>query len=306
MSATEIAPVGVPTASAPAAERTESAPGGGTARSATGRAPAARRRRWPVVLSVLLVLLPAGLAAGISAQQPPTYAAVADILYEGDVSGSSESIERQLATQQVLLTNRSAIDAAAEQGGRSPEDLLDAVSVEIVEGSNVLRVRVEHGNRTGAVDLAQSLVDRYVAVVAERVSARREQQSKVVDQQISGLTERLVAIAARVGAIAAIADPPPTLVAEQRGLEEEAKVLRQQVADLQEKVLASDVEDLQAGVGRAEVLSPPTALDQPVAPQPTRAGAGGALVGLALAFALLTSTRQRRARFGPEAGVARP
>jgi uncharacterized protein involved in exopolysaccharide biosynthesis len=270
-------------------------------RPAAPRAGARRGRRRPrgwrlVTVLLLLLLLPTGLAGGLSSLQPPTYAAQADILFEAGDSGSSDTVERQLATQQVLLLSRSAVAAAAAQVGLTHDDVLGAASVQVLEGSDVLRLQVEDGSRARARAIAQSLVTQYTQAVEQRVTDRRDQQQNVIDGQLSELTARLVEISDRIAQIAAVAQPSAALAAEQRGLESEAQTLRQQVADLQAGALSSNLDNLDAGVGRAEVLAPPTVLDQPVAPQPLRAAAGGALVGLALAFGLLAYVRQRQVR----------
>ncbi len=51
-----------------------------------------------------------------------------------------------------------------------------------------------------------------------------------------------------------------------------------------------------SNIGRVHIVSAPTVLVDPVAPQPTRAAAGGALVGLVLATGLLVVLRVRRQR----------
>jgi len=56
--------------------------------------------------------------------------------------------------------------------------------------------------------------------------------------------------------------------------------------------------DASSGIGTVTVLAPPDLLDDPVGPQPFRAAAGGALVGLVLAVALLALLRHRHRRSG--------
>src|SRR3954470_24806607 len=95
-----------------------------------------RARRRPLrrgLFAVLLVLVPTVVAAVVSAQQPPTYAAEAEILYRGGQGTTSDTIERELETQRVLMVNRTAIDSAARAVGHDPESVSKRVDTKVVE-----------------------------------------------------------------------------------------------------------------------------------------------------------------------------
>ncbi|HEY4605536.1 MAG TPA: hypothetical protein VIH08_14505 [Blastococcus sp.] len=269
-----------------------------------------RARRRPLrrgLFAVLLVLVPTVVAAVVSAQQPPTYAAEAEILYRGGQTTTSDTIERELETQRVLMVNRTAIDSAARAVGHDPESVSKRVDTKVVEGSNVLRLRAEDRSRRVARVLVESLVARYTAVVQQSATNRLDAQRQAVDAQIAGANARLAQIGDRVRQITGVGlQQPPPLQAELRALESEADTLRQQVVDLQEQSLQWNVANPDAGMATAEVLAGPTILDKPVGPQPLRAAAGGALVGLLLAFGLVTFSRRRRTAGDSEAVVARP
>jgi capsular polysaccharide biosynthesis protein len=116
------------------------------------------------VLVAALVLLPAAGAALWSTQQPATYAAQVDLLHEPSDTSTSDSIDRQLATHQVLLLRRDDLDAAAETVGRDPDQLAENISVEVVEGSSLLRLQVVDQDRDRARDTATFVADRYVGI----------------------------------------------------------------------------------------------------------------------------------------------
>src|SRR3954462_5269058 len=84
---------------------------------------ARRRSLRRGLFAVLLVLVPTVVAAVVSAQQPPTYAAEAEILYRGGQGTTSDTIERELETQGVLMVNGTAIDSAARAVGHDPESV---------------------------------------------------------------------------------------------------------------------------------------------------------------------------------------
>ncbi len=171
-----------------------------------------------LLIGALLILPPAGAAAW-SYTQPASYASQVDLLHEPSDTSASDSIDRQLATHQVLLLRPSLLDDAAESVGRDPEQLTENVSVEIVEGSSLLRLQVVDPDRDRAERTAAVVADRYV-----------------------GIADLLA----------------PT-----------------------------------SNIGRVRLVSPPTVLDEPVGPQPLRAAAAGALLGLVLVLAFLALLRLR-------------
>src|SRR3954453_17485649 len=70
---------------------------------------ARRRSLRRGLFAVLLVLVPTVVAAVVSAQQPPTYAAEAEILYRGGQSTTSDTIGRELAAKRGLMGHGPAI-----------------------------------------------------------------------------------------------------------------------------------------------------------------------------------------------------
>ena len=260
-----------------------------------------------VTAAVLLVLLPAALAGYLSAQQPPTYAAVADVLYTPVDSGNTDAVDREMATQQHLLTDRNALATAGRPVGRSATAVLQSLTTEVLDGSDVIRLTVEDESARVARSLAASLVAQYTAEVQARSTARLDEQRSAVEAQISALNTRLGAVIDRTRAIAASGlILPPVLQAEQRSLESEELVLRQQISALQEEAVRWTVDNPDAGMPTADVLTPATVLEEPVGPQPLRAAAAGGLLGLLLAFLLLAFTRVKRSPDVSEAVVPRP
>lgn len=186
--------------------------------------PGGRRggRRTKVLLGILLaalLVLPSVGAAVWSSMQPPTYAAEADLLHEPSDTSATDTIDRQLATHQVLLLRRDLLEEAATSVGRDPADLAENVAVEAVEGSSLIRIQV--------VDRDSERADRTAAFIAERY----------VD----------------------VAGP-----------------------------LAGS-----SNIGLVQLVDPPTVLPEPVGPQPLRAAAAGALLGLVLVLAFLALLRLR-------------
>jgi uncharacterized protein involved in exopolysaccharide biosynthesis len=271
----------------------QASPGDGASPVAPGRLSTPRL----IAVFATLLLLPPIIAGLLSSAQPPTYAAQVDVLYRNsDTTGST--IERELATQQVLLQSRALIAEVAEAAGRTPEDLAEDISVEVVEGSNVLRLQVEDQNPERAQEIARSLVDQYIAARQEQVagSATSAQERDLLQQQVDGLTTRLDAVNTRVAEILEVQEPSTAAQTEQRSLEAEAQTVRQRLVELQSQLINADIRAVREGVSPARILSAPSVLDEPVAPQPLRAAAGGLLVGLLLALALAALLRVRHER----------
>jgi len=98
----------------------------------------------------------------LSAVQPPTWAAEVELLHEAADPSTAEGVQREMATQQVLLLRRPLVEDAAAAVGRDPESLLDDVSVEIVEDSAVLQLQVRDRDEERALETVQYLADHYL------------------------------------------------------------------------------------------------------------------------------------------------
>lgn len=271
----------------------------GVAAASPGSAGGGRRSRAKLVAAVAALLVVPPLAAGLlSTAQSPIYAAEADVLYQGGDSTDAQSIERELATQQVLLQSRPLIQQAAEVADRSPENVADAVSVEVLEQSSVLRVHVEDADPDVAEQIATSLVEEYIAAVQAQTtsSATAAEERQLLQEQVDGLNVRLDEVTTRIGELVEIPVPSAAAQLELRSLESEAETIRGRLTALQAQILETDLRGLQEGRGGAQVFAAATVLDEPVAPQPLRAAAAGALLGIALALALLALLRYRHER----------
>lgn len=123
------------------------------------------RRAAALLVPVLAVLLaaPAAAAAVLSANQPTEYAAVVELIHQPEGDSSVEGVDREMATHQVLLQRRSLVQDVAAGVGRVTDDLSDDLSVEIVDGSSVLRAQVVDTDPDRARRALDGLVDRYLA-----------------------------------------------------------------------------------------------------------------------------------------------
>lgn len=126
-----------------------------------------RSRTWLttlllVLICAVLLLAPAALAAGLTVRQPTEYAAEVELLHAPEDTGSVEIVDRAMATHEVLLQRRALLQDIAEEVGRSPRALADDLTVELVGGSSVLRVRVVDVDPDRARETLDVLTDRYL------------------------------------------------------------------------------------------------------------------------------------------------
>jgi uncharacterized protein involved in exopolysaccharide biosynthesis len=246
-----------------------------------------------VGVSAALLLTTVLTAYLASAFQPTVYAAEADVLFE--VTGSAQEGERQLATQEVLLSSRGVLSPVAEQFDVPLRDLTRSQDVEQLAGSQVLRTRVRNEDPDLAVRLTQAIAETYVESVSTGVVDTGAEQERRVRDEITDLSITAAAGRARLDEIAAAraaARGALAVTPEERQLQVEDTALAQRIGALQSQLTQILVARENASPG--EILTPAYLLDGPVGPKPLRAAAAGAMVGLVLAISLLALGLGRR------------
>ncbi|MCW2579528.1 MAG: hypothetical protein JWR82_1129 [Blastococcus sp.] len=130
----------------------------------TRRRFALRRPGVPLALTLAVLLAaPAAVAALLNAQQPTEYAAVVEVIHQPEENSTVEGVDREMATHSVLLQRRTLLQEVAPGADRSTDDLAENLSVEIVDGSSVLRVQLVDTDPDRARSTLEDLVDRYLA-----------------------------------------------------------------------------------------------------------------------------------------------
>lgn len=134
------------------------------------------RRRVVIAIVVALVLLVAGpvVAALYSLTEDRVYGGQIDVLFMPGADRSDGAAEREMFTQQVLVRSPAVLEPVSPVVGVPLPELQEAVSVRVVEQSNVLRITVAGSDAVSATRAAQVVADEYV-----RVSARTSRGSRV-------------------------------------------------------------------------------------------------------------------------------
>lgn len=235
--------------------------------------------RWALV-GTLILGLAVGAGYGLSVAQDPVYGAETDVLYRVPESSGARA-ERDLATQQVIAQGRSVLQPVAGDAGMPVEELQEIVSVEIVGQSDVLRITMAHPDPDRAVDLAQAVADRYVRTVTEGPVTEPE-AATLVEATIDELAAELAAVEEELAAVES--EPAdPAAVADGERLRAEAEDLQGRIDGLERLLSGSTIAP---GGAEVRVLTPAYLLEEPLAPQPLRAGVAGGIGGLLVVGAL--------------------
>jgi uncharacterized protein involved in exopolysaccharide biosynthesis len=245
-----------------------------------------------VLLALTIVLL--GTAAGLAAALvlPKTYGARAEVLYavgQEQQSGDPLKQGRDLSTQLVYLKSRAVLGPVATKEGRQFKDLDKAVTVQVLENSNVIEVEADGPTKLAALQTLQSVMDGYMTLIGQPTGVSRNLDTQLADakQNTAQLQTRVQQLTTAVTAGSAT----------QAALND-ARV--QLTASLdREKAIQARIDELnltgQTGPD-AQLLTPPYSLPDPVFPQPLIAAGTGALVGLIVAGVVVAMSVRRRTR----------
>jgi hypothetical protein len=199
---------------------------------------------------------------------PRTYAARAEVLYP--ISSAQQEPtgflreDRNLTTQVMVMQNRSLLAPIAVANGMSVDDLAEAVTATVAEGSEILQLEVRDHSRERGLALSQQIVSSYLAV------ARDDDRDQVRSYLLGQLGEvRTQLDLAR--------DPRQRL---------EVRLAAQSLAD-REQSLMQQLDQLtlmQLSVPRPSVVVPSYSAPAPVSPGFAGSAATGALVGAVTAM----------------------
>jgi capsular exopolysaccharide synthesis family protein len=170
-------------------------------------------------LLIALIIVPLTLVVlVVSLLMPKTYRATSKIVFEetpDSISGSdAQSVERRLATIQVLLTTREALRAAANSIRGETQDMLeDKVSATVDQNANIVSIVATDDDARGAATIANVVATTFLA------DRRRSERQRVSRQRAS--------LKRSIATLEASATPQTRLE-----IAPQVAALRQQLADL--------------------------------------------------------------------------
>jgi Mrp family chromosome partitioning ATPase/capsular polysaccharide biosynthesis protein len=234
-----------------------------------GRYVSALRRSW---LLILLIVVPLTAAVFlVSLTLPEAYRATAKLVVESAAdpleTRDVESVERRLATIQVLLTTRQTFRRAARRlkGGESPATLRDKVRASVDPNANIINVVARDDTAAGAAQIANAVATAFLVT--------------------EGRAERRRLNRARATLLRALADLKGV-----RSLQaqEERAALRARLTDLNFGAASAGSE-----LGLAEAARPPV---DPYSPRPVRNAIFGLFASAFIAALVVVARAQLKPR----------
>ncbi len=224
-----------------------------------------RRRKWPLIISVLLTV---AAAVALPLLQEPSYRGRADVvlhlqnsdlLFDVNASQQSSDPARVVPTEIRVLESQEVQAAAREKLGFAPP----AVTASAVAQTDVIEVAAKSGRPETALKIAQAYANAYIELrrkqsVDNLLAAGQQVQAKVADLQNQ--------IDAANGA-------------QKDALIQAQALFKQRLDQLQV--------DAALKTGGAEVVSPITGATSRVNPSRVRTVAVGLVVGLAIGVAII-------------------
>jgi hypothetical protein len=241
------------------------------------------RHKWLVALAVLLGLV---AAYGWSARQPERYEATLQLFVTQPVDANSDvDPDRILRNHVERLNSAAVLDQAVDMSDRpiTRGQLKSSLSVEAAGDADLITIRVLDATPEGAKYLAELMPRAYQRTLSQRSRLRIDEAQKTQNQ----LEDELDQIAAKLRAKPGDQSLEADRTAVQQNLDRVA-LEKQQAQQADATVLAT-----LGGLGDEAVVS-----DEPAQPQPKRAAAVGALLGLAISVALVSWRTGQQLRGG--------
>jgi uncharacterized protein involved in exopolysaccharide biosynthesis len=248
------------------------------------------RHKWLVALAVLLGLV---AAYGWSARQPERYEATLQLFLSPGVGQGIETNgdidpDRVLRNQVELLNSAAVLDKAVALSDRpiTRSQLKSSLSVEAAGDADVITIRVLDATPEGAKYLAELMPRAYDSALSQRarqaVDAIQKEQNQLEDE-LGTILDKLKA------------NPgDQSLAADREAVEEQQR---------QAAVAKRQARQQGASVVTPGPLSAAVVSDEPAQPQPKRAAAVGALLGLAISVALVSWRTGQQLRAGTTTGT---
>jgi Mrp family chromosome partitioning ATPase len=246
------------------------------------------RRHWWVVVAGLVL----GIGGGLLAlnRSTPVYAASTSVLVQPDgASPVNLPTEAQLARSTQI-----AVDAAVHLTGVPFDRIVEATSVQTIEGSSVLVIRFEAAAPSDAAAGANAVAQAYLANRARVQRAALDAQTAAIARKLSELAAQIAAVNARMAALP-VDSPQLTNLRGTRSL------LTGQAATLAARSDALATTTIDPG----RVIQAADQPTRPARPEPALFLAVGALAGAILGWGAGLARDRLASRVRDGAGMAR-
>lgn len=154
-----------------------------------------RRRGWIIVLTGMLGAIAGAL---LSTLLSPTYTATAVVLAPPPTS-EVDATEYVATQAQVVESDEVVTDVASRLGlDTGTRELLDSVSIEVVESTTTLSIRATGTSPSTAADLANAFAESYLEVSATQRVGVVENTTAVLEQDLEDANATLLSLRQRV------------------------------------------------------------------------------------------------------------
>ncbi len=224
---------------------------------------ALRRSRW---LMLAIVVIVTGAVIAVSLALPKNYEASSNIVINSTAGagGSTETIERELATIATLVTTRPVLEEAARSVPHETASSLEGhVSTSVDQNANIIHVNVASHDARNAAQLAYAVSQ---AFLHQRATAQR-----------AAATSALATLDAEIEALRARGAANPAVASQLAALE----------------TRAGELESTRASSGSGlQLEQPPTVPSAPTSPRPTRNAVIALFAALFLAILVALAREQ--------------
>jgi capsular polysaccharide biosynthesis protein len=231
-------------------------------------------------LAIAVVLISTLTAYWVGGRGTSVYAADAEVVLDLGAVNDSMQAQRMLTTETVIIEGHGVLAPASDELGMDQSDLEESIDASVVTGSQIIRVRATSEDPERAEEIATSVLDAYLG--SPRSTDVAEARS-FLEEELETVSAAQAQLLAQIDQLRAAATPPNP--AEERGLLEQSQSNIQRISTLQSELLRLQLRELE--VGRPRLIAEPQALQDPIAPTPTRTAALGLLAGLVLATGIL-------------------
>ncbi len=233
------------------------------------------------VVTCTLVALP------IMLSRPRVYGAQADVLIPPRAGQSDAATDRALATQEIILRSETVLDPVADATGIPVRRLEKALSVEVLNQSNVVRITMADRDPATAQRLTQLIVEGYDKQTSFLTVEDLARSTSLLEEQLRDLSATLAVDQGRLAKLASGRGPGKPISAEERRLQVAVATTQHRIKIVQDQLAEAPLRQLEQAQPRPQILVPAHVLKDPLSPRPAQAAASGALVGLFVAAAII-------------------
>jgi uncharacterized protein involved in exopolysaccharide biosynthesis len=231
------------------------------------------------VVVCTLVALPVLLS------RPAVYGAQADILVNPGGNLSDAATDRALVTQEVILSSRAVLDPVAAATGITARRLEQALSTEVVNQSNVVRITVADRDQRTAQRLAQLITEEYEKHASLATLTGVAKSTSYLEGQLADLSAALAGYQDQLARLARGRGQGRPISTRERQLQLTVAATRQRLETVQDQLAQAPLRIVEQP--QPQILVPAHGLRDPLRPRPVQAAATGALVGLFVAAVIV-------------------